>query len=151
MTASDFQWLWQTGRYYYDRIKSSVSGSASGSISVHGFINRMDYAFAAADIIVSRAGAGTISELCLAGKPVILVPSPNVAEDHQTRNARALSEKNAAILVMDKEAVATLVDVAIELVSDKSRKAVLSENIKKLALRDADIKIAAEVLKLAEK
>ena len=151
LTASDCQWLWQTGRYYYERIKESVSGLASDSISVHGFINRMDYAFAAADIIVSRAGAGTISELCLAGKPVILVPSPNVAEDHQTRNARALSEKNAAILVIDRDAVATLVDVAVQLVSDKSRKAVLSENIKKLALRDADIKIAAEVLKLAEK
>ena len=150
LTGSDCQWLWQTGRYYFESIKSLVSGLPAGSISVHGFINRMDYAFAAADIIISRAGAGTISELCLAGKPVILVPSPNVAEDHQTRNARALSEKNAAILVKDGDAPATLVDVAVRLVSDKSQRAILSENIKKMALRDADIKIASEVLKLAE-
>jgi UDP-N-acetylglucosamine--N-acetylmuramyl-(pentapeptide) pyrophosphoryl-undecaprenol N-acetylglucosamine transferase len=149
LSGSDCQWLWQTGRNYYDSIKSSVTGLQAGSISVHGFINRMDYAFAAADIIVSRAGAGTISELCLAGKPVILVPSPNVAEDHQTRNARALSGENAAILIEDRDAPAILVDMALKLVSDKSRRAILSENIKKMALRDADIKIAAEVLKLA--
>ena len=87
---SDCQWLWQTGKHYFENVKALVSVSFSENISVHGFINRMDYAYAAADIIVSRAGAGTISELCLVGKPVILVPSPNVAEDHQTKNARAL-------------------------------------------------------------
>lgn len=150
LTGSDCQWLWQTGRYYFENIKSSVSGLPAGRILVHGFINRMDYAFAAADIIISRAGAGTISELCLAGKPVILVPSPNVAEDHQTRNARALSEKNAAILVKDADAPATLIDVALKLISDNSQKTILIENIKKMALRDADIKIASEVLKLAK-
>ena len=90
---SDCQWLWQTGKYYFENVKALVSLSFSGNISVHGFINRMDYAYAAADIIVSRAGAGTISELCLVGKPVILIPSPNVAEDHQTRNAEALSTR----------------------------------------------------------
>ena len=92
---SDCQWLWQTGKYYYENVKERVSPLDFTNIAVHGFINRMDYAYAAADIIVSRAGAGTISELCLVGKPVILVPSPNVAEDHQTRNALALSEKGS--------------------------------------------------------
>ena len=149
VTGSDCQWLWQTGKYYYESIKSSVSGLLTDNVSVHGFIDRMDYAFAAADIIVSRAGAGTISELCLVGKPVILVPSPNVAEDHQTRNAEALSIRNAAILVEDKQAVRILVDEATGLVSDKVKRAILSENIKKMADRDADLRIAREVLKLA--
>lgn len=151
IAGSDIQWLWQTGKHYFGSVSKTVSGLSAGNISVHGFINRMDYAFSVADIIVSRAGAGTISELCLAGKPVILVPSPNVAEDHQTRNARALSEKNAAILIEDRKAPEILVDVAISLVSDNPRKTLLSENIKKLAMRDADEKIAAEVLKLTEK
>jgi UDP-N-acetylglucosamine--N-acetylmuramyl-(pentapeptide) pyrophosphoryl-undecaprenol N-acetylglucosamine transferase len=126
---SDCQWLWQTGKYYFENVKALVSLSFSGNISVHGFIDRMDYAYAAADIIVSRAGAGTISELCLVGKPVILIPSPNVAEDHQTRNAEALSTRNAAVLIADKQAAKTLVDEAIKLISDKSKRDMLSENI----------------------
>jgi UDP-N-acetylglucosamine--N-acetylmuramyl-(pentapeptide) pyrophosphoryl-undecaprenol N-acetylglucosamine transferase len=148
---SDCQWLWQTGKYYFENVKALVSVSFSGNISVHGFINRMDYAYAAADIIVSRAGAGTISELCLVGKPVILIPSPNVAEDHQTRNAEALSTKDAAVLITDNQAVKTLVDEAIKLISDKPRRDMLSENILKMADRDADVRIAEEVLKLAGK
>jgi UDP-N-acetylglucosamine--N-acetylmuramyl-(pentapeptide) pyrophosphoryl-undecaprenol N-acetylglucosamine transferase len=111
----------------------------------------MDYAYAAADIIVSRAGAGTISELCLVGKPVILIPSPNVAEDHQTRNAMALSDREAAVLITDDQAVKTLVNEAINLISNKTRRVQLSENIIKMANRDADIRIAEEVLKLAGK
>ena len=148
---SDCQWLWQTGKYYYENVKALVSVSFSGNISVHGFINRMDYAYAAADVIVTRAGAGTISELCLVGKPVILIPSPNVAEDHQTRNAEALSTRNAALLIKDNMASETLVDEAIKLISDKSRRDMLSENILKMADRDADIRIAREILKLATK
>jgi UDP-N-acetylglucosamine--N-acetylmuramyl-(pentapeptide) pyrophosphoryl-undecaprenol N-acetylglucosamine transferase len=148
---SDCQWLWQTGKHYFENVKALVSLSFSDNISVHGFINRMDYAYAAADIIVSRAGAGTISELCLVGKPVILVPSPNVAEDHQTRNARALSEREAAILITDSQAVNTLVDEAIRLISDKTKRDLLSENIVKMADRDADVRIAEEVLKLIGK
>jgi UDP-N-acetylglucosamine--N-acetylmuramyl-(pentapeptide) pyrophosphoryl-undecaprenol N-acetylglucosamine transferase len=148
---SDCQWLWQTGKYYFENVKALVSLSFSGNISVHGFINRMEYAYAAADIIVSRAGAGTISELCLVGKPVILVPSPNVAEDHQTRNAEALSTRNAAVLIADDKAIKILVDEAIKLVSDKSRRETLSSNILKMADREADIRIAKEVLKLAWK
>ena len=148
---SDCQWLWQTGKYYYENVKALVSVSFSGNISVHGFINRMDYAYAAADVIVTRAGAGTISELCLVGKPVILIPSPNVAEDHQTRNAEALSKNNAAMLISDSQAVKTLVDEAIKLVSDKNRRDSYSENILKMADRDADIRIAEEVFKLIVK
>jgi len=148
---SDCQWLWQTGKYYFENVKALVSLSFSEKISVHGFINRMDYAYAAADIIISRSGAGTISELCLVGKPVILIPSPNVAEDHQTRNAEALSTRNAALLIKDNKASETLVDEAIKLISDKSRRDMLSENILKMADRDADIRIAREILKLATK
>jgi UDP-N-acetylglucosamine--N-acetylmuramyl-(pentapeptide) pyrophosphoryl-undecaprenol N-acetylglucosamine transferase len=145
---SDCQWLWQTGKYYFENVRALVSLSFTGNISVHGFINRMDYAYAAADIIVSRAGAGTISELCLVGKPVILVPSPNVAEDHQTRNAEALSSRDAAVLIPDNLAAKTLVDEAIKLISDKSRRDMLSENIMKMANRDADKRIAEEILRI---
>lgn len=148
---SDCQWLWQTGKHYFENVMALVSLSFSENISVHGFINRMDYAYAAADIIVSRAGAGTISELCLVGKPVILIPSPNVAEDHQTKNALALSEKEAAVLITDGQAVKTLVDEAIKLISDKTKRELLSQNILKMADRDADVRIAKEVLKLAGK
>jgi len=148
---TDCQWLWQTGKHYFENVKALVSVTFSENISVHGFINRMDLAYAAADIIVSRAGAGTISELCLVGKPVILIPSPNVAEDHQTKNARALSDKGAAVLITDNEANKTLVDTAIALVSDINRRGKLSENILKMADSDADLRIAEEVLKLAGK
>jgi UDP-N-acetylglucosamine--N-acetylmuramyl-(pentapeptide) pyrophosphoryl-undecaprenol N-acetylglucosamine transferase len=146
---SEAQWLWQTGKYYYERVKKLEPLSLYRNISIQPFIGRMDYAYAAADIIVSRAGAGTISELCLVGKPVILVPSPNVAEDHQTRNAEALSQKEAAMLIPDKEAAITLADEAIKLISDTDRRRQLSENILKLAERNADNKIAEEVIKLA--
>lgn len=148
---SDCQWLWQTGKYYFENVNALVSLSFSENISVHGFINRMDYAYAAADIILSRAGAGTISELCLVGKPAILIPSPNVAEDHQTRNAKALSDNDAAVLITDTQAVKTLAAEAIKLVSDIRRRKKLSDNILMMADRDADIKIAEEVLKLAVK
>jgi UDP-N-acetylglucosamine--N-acetylmuramyl-(pentapeptide) pyrophosphoryl-undecaprenol N-acetylglucosamine transferase len=148
---SDCQWLWQTGKYYYDDVRKLVPSQADGKIAVHAFIDRMDLAFAAAGIIISRAGAGTISELCLVGKPVILVPSPNVAEDHQTRNAMALAEKDAAIVISDDNAEKRLVGEAIKLISDNQKKKTLSENIAKMAERDADIRIAREVLKLIEK
>jgi UDP-N-acetylglucosamine--N-acetylmuramyl-(pentapeptide) pyrophosphoryl-undecaprenol N-acetylglucosamine transferase len=149
IAVSGCQWLWQTGKYYFENINTLVSESSYPDIAVHDFINRMDYAFAAADIIISRAGAGTISELCLVGKPVILVPSPNVAEDHQTKNALALSYRNAAIMIRDDEAVNRLVDEAVKLISDTEEKKSLSANIRMMADRDADIRIAKEVLKLA--
>jgi UDP-N-acetylglucosamine--N-acetylmuramyl-(pentapeptide) pyrophosphoryl-undecaprenol N-acetylglucosamine transferase len=149
MIDSGFQWLWQTGNNYFENINALVSPSYSETIVAHSFINRMDYAFAVADVIVSRAGAGTISELCLVGKPVILVPSPNVAEDHQTRNALALSYRNAAMVIKDNEAEKNLVDEVIKLVSNKNERASLSANIMRMADRDADVRIAKEVLKLA--
>ncbi|HEX2968436.1 MAG TPA: undecaprenyldiphospho-muramoylpentapeptide beta-N-acetylglucosaminyltransferase [Bacteroidales bacterium] len=149
MRASDCQWLWQTGKYYFENVNALVSVSFSDNISVHDFINRMDYAYAAADVIITRAGAGTISELCLVGKPAILVPSPNVAEDHQTKNAMALSQKSAAVLVPDKDAE-TIVDAAIKLIANTENRKQLSENIRKMAIGDSDIRIAREVLRLAE-
>jgi UDP-N-acetylglucosamine--N-acetylmuramyl-(pentapeptide) pyrophosphoryl-undecaprenol N-acetylglucosamine transferase len=148
---SECQWLWQTGKFYYEKVKAIVPASAEGNISLHGFINRMDLAYSAADIIISRAGAGTISELCLVGKPVILIPSPNVAEDHQTKNAEALSKHNAAMMISDFDAASMLVIEAVKLISDKERRQMFSGNIKKMADRDADIRIAEEVLKLAER
>ena len=151
MISSGCQWLWQTGTDYYDKVNAMVSLSSGKSISVHDFINRMDYAYAAADIIVSRAGAGTISELCLVGKPVILVPSQNVAEDHQTKNALALTYKNAAMLVRDDDAEKHLVDTVISLVSNDDDRKFLSSNIKQMAEKDADVRIAKEVIKLTGK
>ncbi len=145
---SGSQWIWQTGKHYYEDVNALVSVTSAKNIAVHGFIARMDYAFAVADVIISRAGAGTISELCLVGKPVILVPSPNVAEDHQTKNALALSERNAAILVPDTQALNKIVEEAVALVSDIEKQAALSENIVKMADRDADKRIAEQVLKL---
>jgi len=150
MVDSGLQWLWQTGRYYYEDVKALVSLSLTDHIFVLDFINRMEYAFAVADVIVSRAGAGTISELCLVGKPVILIPSPNVAEDHQTMNARALVENEAAVMIPDDQAVTGVVNEAIRLVGDDDRKRMLAENIAKLAYYDADTKIAKEILKLTE-
>lgn len=151
MSKSGYQWIWQTGKSYFSTAQSLVSESSAGNISVHDFISRMDYAYAAADIIVSRAGAGTISELCLVGKPVILVPSPNVAEDHQTKNALSLSYCDAAVLVRDEDAVKHLVDIASNLISNIEERKFLSENIKKMADRDSDIRIAEEVLKISGK
>ena len=151
MRDSDCQWLWQTGKYYYDNIKRLVTETFTDNISVHGFIDRMDLAFAAADVIISRSGAGTISELCLAGKPAIFVPSPNVAEDHQTKNAKALVEKQAAIMIPDNQVDKLLVKEAVRLVADKAKQETLAGNIKKLAERDAAKRIAIEVLKLAVK
>lgn len=151
VSAAGCQWLWQTGKNYFEEMSGAVTRAGAKNISVHPFINRMDYAFAAADIIVSRAGAGTISELCLVGKPVILVPSPNVAEDHQTRNALALTYRNAAVMIKDTEAVRLLVDEAIKLISNEEEKKSLSANILKMADRDADARIADEIIKLAGK
>jgi UDP-N-acetylglucosamine--N-acetylmuramyl-(pentapeptide) pyrophosphoryl-undecaprenol N-acetylglucosamine transferase len=151
IAGSGCNWLWQTGKFYYERIVSLVGPSGPGNIKLHGFINRMDYAYSAADVIVSRSGAGTISELCLAGRPVILVPSPNVAEDHQTKNARALAEKNAAILIPDSKAKEILVAKTLELIEDEPERRTLSANISALAIKDADRRIAEEVLKLTGK
>ena len=145
---SEFQLLWQTGKYYFDDAQKVVEESDCKNIKVLDFIIRMDMAYSAADIIISRAGAGTISELCLIEKPVVLVPSPNVAEDHQTKNAMALVNKNAAIMIKDTEAREKLIDSALDLIQNKEQIKILSENIKGMALRDSAKIIAKEVLKL---
>jgi UDP-N-acetylglucosamine--N-acetylmuramyl-(pentapeptide) pyrophosphoryl-undecaprenol N-acetylglucosamine transferase len=142
------QMIWQTGSHYYDRMRETIDAAATNNIRVTGFISRVDLAYAAADIIISRAGAGTISELALVGKPVILVPSPNVAEDHQTHNAMALVTREAAVLVTDAAAPAELITTALTLLIDSARREKLSGNIRRLAIRDADDVIAREVLKL---
>lgn len=150
LISSDCQWICQTGSYYYDNIKNLVSGLPCKRISVHGFISRMDLAYAAADVIVSRAGAGTISELCLVGKPVILIPSPNVAEDHQTKNAKALADKNAVILMPDSIITENLIDSIVNLLGDMAKRKELSENILRMAEKDADKRIAEVIFKLIE-
>ena len=145
--AADIQLIWQTGKYYYPGIVETLGSDIHPNIRVMEFVDRMDLAYAAADIIISRAG-GTISELCVAGKPAILVPSPNVAEDHQTTNAMSLVGKDAAIFVADKDAETQLVDVAIRLLNDTGKQEILSANISKLALPNADEVIAMEVFKM---
>ena len=145
------QMIWQTGSHYYDRMRELTDAAATNNIRVTGFISRMDLAYAAADIIISRAGAGTISELALVGKPVILVPSPNVAEDHQTHNAMALVTREAAVIVTDAAAPAELITTALTLLKDSAKREKLSGNIRKLATRDADEVIAREVLKLVNR
>ena len=142
------QVIWQTGKNFGDRGIAAVK-NLSG-IVVSKFISDMAVAYAAADLVVSRAGAGSISELELLGKPCILVPSPNVAEDHQTKNARALSDKGAAILVSDAEARHRLIDEIISLIHDKERLARMSTEIRRLALPDSDEKIVDEIVRIIQ-
>lgn len=146
----DVQLLWQCGKLYYKEMETAVLHYGKKNVVLKEFIREMDHAFSAADVIVSRAGAGTISELAIVGKPVILVPSPNVAEDHQTQNALSLVNKGAALLVKDMEAKEKLFQLALSLVNDKAEQAKLSENLKKLAIPDSAERIATEILKLIE-
>lgn len=143
------QVVWQTGKNYFDKIH--LEEKFKDTIKVFPFIERMDLAYAAADIVISRAGAIAVSELCLVGKPAILVPSPNVAEDHQTKNALSVVRNDGAILIKDGEAKQKLVDAAIALLLDEYRKSILSVNIRKLAFPHADEKIADEILDLVKK
>ncbi len=144
------QLIWQTGKYYFERVRKIYEESPGPMVHLHDFIDRMDLAFSAADIVVSRAGAVTISELSLVGKPAILIPSPNVADDHQTRNAMTLVKKEAALMIRDSESEEKLKNVIIELVEDTEKKKRLSENISSMAKKNSDIIIAKEILKLAE-
>ncbi|MGV3704233.1 MAG: undecaprenyldiphospho-muramoylpentapeptide beta-N-acetylglucosaminyltransferase [Arcticibacter sp.] len=144
------QLIWQTGKYYYKAVLEQTAGMAQQNVRIVEFLNRMDLAYAAADVIISRAGAGTIAELCVVAKPVILVPSPNVAEDHQTQNAMALVKQNAAVLITDQEAEGTLASLAVSLIRDEQKCRELSANIAAMALPDADDVIAKEVLIIAK-
>ena len=148
--SCDIQFFWQTGKYYSNEIAERLKGENIPNLKVTDFIADMGTAYRAADLVISRAGASSISEFCLIGKPVILVPSPNVAEDHQTKNALALADKEAALYVKDSEAPAILLELAVRTVVDSARLKVLSENVKKLALPDSAEIIAREVIKLAK-
>ena len=148
---SDVQFIWQTGKYYNATIMERIAKEPKmDNLKVMDFISDMAAAYKAADLVVSRAGASSISEFCLIGKPVILVPSPNVAEDHQTKNAMALVNKDAAILVKDADAPTSLLPLAMKTVADDEKLRSLAENILKLALPDSEEIIAKEVIRMAE-
>ena len=157
----EVQFIWQTGRIYIDEVKAAITSFTGDTMRnvrveslpnlyVNDFIREMPMAYGLADLVVSRAGAGSISEFCLLGKPVILVPSPNVAEDHQTKNALALVQKDAALYVKDADAPAQLVSLALQTVADDAKLQSLSEHIARLAMPDAAERIAKEVLKLIQ-
>lgn len=157
----EVQFIWQVGKIYIDQVKEALraySGelvcnshiATMPNLHVNDFIKHMEYAYGIADLVVSRAGAGSISEFCLLGKPVILVPSPNVAEDHQTQNALALVRRDAALYVKDAEAKEQLVELAIETVKDNDKLQALNRNILEMALPDSAEIIAKEVLRLAD-
>lgn len=141
---NNVQVIWQCGKLYYDDYKKYNDDN----IKVHAFLNKMDLAYAAANIIISRAGAGSISELCVVGKPVIFIPSPNVAEDHQTKNAKALSGRNAAVLVKEINFESRFEKEFLILLTSKQRQNELSRNIKKLALPNATKQIVDEIDKI---
>ena len=150
--ASGVQFIWQTGKIYIDEARATVAQAGElPMLHVTDFISDMATAYSAADLVISRAGAGSISEFCLLQKPVILVPSPNVSEDHQTKNALALVNKNAALYVKDAEANDQLLDKAIDAVNQPELLKNLSKNIAELAFTDSANVIAKEVIKLAEK
>jgi len=142
------QLLWQTGKNHFNLIKSNQKILNRKDLHIYPFIDRMDLAYAAADIIISRAGAIAISELCIIGKPVILIPSPNVAEDHQTKNAATLARKSAALMLKDQDSVGKLFDLIKNLAADHELQNELSRNIKTMALPEAASVIAEETMKL---
>ena len=151
LAAAGVQLLWQTGKLYYPEGEKQAAPYAAQGLQALEFIRRMDLAYAAADVVISRAGALSVSELCLTGKASILVPSPNVAEDHQTKNAQALVSKGAALLVTDAEAPARLYDEALTLLADPARQQELSKCVRELARPAATTTIVDELFKLIKK
>ena len=149
--ASDVQLIWQTGRYYHEEATRHLKAYRGMPVWCSDFISRMDYAYAAADLVVSRAGASSISELCILKKPVVLVPSPNVAEDHQTKNALALVNNQAAVMVADKDAPQKLVDTALSIIHDNTRLVSLSQQIGKMAHFHSAEQIVDEIMKIIER
>ena len=141
---NNLQVIWQCGKFYEETYKNK----ATKAVQIHAFLNRMDLAYAAADFIISRAGALSVSELCLVGKPVVFIPSPNVAEDHQTKNAMAISEKNAALLIKESDLDSIFESEFSELIASEVKQKTLSENIKKLAKPNATKDIVEEIEKL---
>ncbi len=149
--GKDIQLIWQTGKGFYSQAQVATAHLEKSGVKAYDFITKMDYAYAIADVVVSRSGASSVSELSLVNKPTILIPSPNVAEDHQTKNAMALVTHNAAILVTDADARETLGTVVFDLVADDVKRNKLQENIAKLAFKNSADVIANEVLNLAHK
>lgn len=148
LSESGLQVIWQTGKFYIDDARAAYEPFNSPDILVTDFIARMDYAYAIADLVISRAGASSISELCLLSKPVILVPSPNVAEDHQTKNAMALVQKDAALMVRDTDAVQNLVPLALKTIQDDERLQSLSSHILTLAEPDSADRIVDQIVQV---
>lgn len=148
LVDNDVQIIWQTGKNFLEKAQKAVIDKKTPQIKVTDFINRMDLAYAAADVVISRAGALSISELCLAAKPAILVPSPNVAEDHQTKNAKVLADNFAALMVADQHAEAFLIGDAIDLLYDETLQSTLSRNIRKFAKPNAAEEIVKEIVKI---
>lgn len=146
LKAAGIQVLWQTGKFYYESASKAADKSANANLVATDFVTRMDYAYSIADLVISRAGASSISELCLLGKPSVLVPSPNVAEDHQTKNALALVNREAAVMVKDAEAPDKLINTALELMGDEECLAKLSANVQAMALPNSANKIAEVIL-----
>lgn len=150
-TSDEIRLIWQTGKYYEREMEEFMAARPYANIWRGAFIDRMDYAYAAADAVISRSGACSVSELCLAGKAVIFVPSPNVAEDHQTKNAASLVSKEAALMVTDAEAVEKAIPQALRLLEDKAALESLEHNIRTLATPDAARQVAQEIINLAKK
>ncbi len=148
--ANGVQVIWQTGKIYDRQCSEALTASGVKNVVQMPFISNMDMAYRAADLVVSRAGASSISELQLLGKAAILVPSPNVAEDHQTKNAQALSTRGAAILVPDADAASTLVNTMLDTVTDTALTASLADNVAKMALRDAAERIVDEIERIIQ-
>lgn len=151
LISAGIQLIWQTGRIYFEDIKKQLTDEQLKSIRLYEFLREMDLAYAAAEVVISRAGALSVSELALARQPVIFVPSPNVTEDHQTKNAMALVEKDAAWLVADKDARKQLAEEALRLLTDKEEQNNLKKNIAALAKPNAATEIVEEIVKLIEK
>jgi len=151
LAASGIQVIWQTGKFYIEEARKAFAPFACERIVVTDFVSRMDYAYAIADLVISRAGASSISELCLLAKPVILVPSPNVAEDHQTKNAQALVKKDAAIMIADSNAREQMIQNALVLIKEEKKLMELSKNILTLAEKNTSERIADEIAKLLKK
>ncbi|MCW3121767.1 MAG: murG [Flavipsychrobacter sp.] len=148
LMKEDINILWQTGKPYYEQARKH-GGKYDGRVKVFDFISDMEQAYAAADVIISRAGALAISEMCIAGKPVIFVPLPHAAEDHQTSNAMALVKHNAALLVKDHEAKTELLKKLRLVLNDKAMQELMSKNLKLMAVKDADERIAGKVIEIA--
>lgn len=149
-SEGNIQVIWQTGKFYEREMTEFMQSRSSEGIWRGAFIDRMDLAYAVADVVVGRSGAGTVSELCLVGKPAIFVPSPNVAEDHQTKNAMALVRKDAALLVPDSEAVTALFPVVDQLLADPARMQRMAANIKALGIADSADRIVDELLAVVQ-